>query len=270
MLIPFSREEGVLNQKPFLNYEVQFNIFHRIFEGKEVVALKTKDDNVIALHNPGNGMWIWINEVLEQLEINNIINALCHKLKNSNICGVAGQPEMVKRIAEEYSKLFGISCKISMGMESYQCSEVITPQNVQGKLIKAEPCHVDTVAEYCAAFALDGHGEIVTKESQISSAVRLINSGNMVLWVVNNKVVSIANIAHRSMRHARINSVYTAVNQRKKGYASALMAELSSMLLIEGLIPMLYADVKNPDSNKVYKSIGYKSCGRIDEITFIY
>lgn len=81
-----------------------------------------------------------------------------------------------------------------------------------------------------------------------------------------NNVVSMANISHRSMRHARINSVYTPNEQRKNGYASALMAELSFMVLKEGLIPMLYADITNSDSNKVYKSLGYKECGRIDEI----
>lgn len=33
---------------------------------------------------------------------------------------------------------------------------------------------------------------------------------------------------------------------------------------------MLYADIKNCDSNKVYKSVGFIESGRIDNIVFDY
>lgn len=268
MFMSFVKEEGTLNQKPFLDYEVQFNLFHRIIEGKEVVSIKTKDGNAIAMQNPGYAMWIWVNEALEESKVDNVVNSLCNVLKEKNINQISGQPEMVKRISERYSKTFGVKYKIAMGMQSYNCLAVIRPQNVQGELIKAELCNLDIVAEYCKGFAFDSFGEIVTKESRIPQAESLINLGDLYLWVVNNNVVSMANIAHRSNRHARINSVYTANDQRKKGYASAMIAELSSRILKEDLIPMLYTDLKNPDSNKVYKSVGYKECGRIDEVVF--
>lgn len=266
MFTQFVNGEGILNKKPFLDYEVQFNLFHRIIEGKELIALKTKDSNVIAMQNPGHAMWIWVNEVLQESEVNNVVNSLCNIVKDKNISEISGQVEIVKRIAKQYSNLFGLSYKVSMGMQSYKCSKVIRPQNVQGNLIKAELCHVAIVAEYCKGFVFDSFGKIVTKESQVSGAERLVKSGNLFLWQLNNNVVSMANISHRSIRHARINSVYTPNEQRKNGYASALIAELSFMVLKEGLIPMLYADITNPDSNKVYKSVGYKECGRIDEI----
>ncbi|MGH4125993.1 MAG: GNAT family N-acetyltransferase [Clostridium sp.] len=269
MFTSFVKEEGVLNKKTFLDCEVQFNLFHRIIEGKELIALKTKDGNVIAMQNPGHAMWIWVNEVLEGLEVNNVVNSLCNIIKDNNISEISGQVEIVKRIAKQYSNLFGVSYKISMRMQSYKCLEVIRPQNVQGELIRAELCHVGIVAEYCKGFAFDSFEKIVTKESQVSGAESLVKSGDLFLWQVNNNVVSMANIAHRSMRHARINSVYTPNEQRKKGYACALMAELSFNVLKERLTPMLYTDITNPDSNKVYKSIGYKECGRIDEIHFV-
>lgn len=136
---PFFREDKVLNQKTFLNYEVQFNLFHYIIEGKEISALKTCDNNAIAIQNPGHAMWLWVNEKLEKSTIDEIINSLCN------------QPE-----------------------------------------------------------------------------------------------------------------------QRKKGYASAMVAELCSRLIKVGFTPMLYADIKNCDSNKVYKSVGFIESGRIDNIVFDY
>jgi predicted GNAT family acetyltransferase len=62
--------------------------------------------------------------------------------------------------------------------------------------------------------------------------------------------------------------VYTPSGSRKKGYASALVSELCSILESERLRPMLYADLKNPDSNKVYKNIGFVESGKIADIKF--
>ncbi|EHB65870.1 MULTISPECIES: GNAT family N-acetyltransferase [Paenibacillus] len=65
-----------------------------------------------------------------------------------------------------------------------------------------------------------------------------------------------------------INAVYTPKEEWKKGYASVLVAELGLLLNREGLTPMLYADQANSDSNRVYRNIGFTSCGTIAEIAF--
>ncbi|MNR60825.1 FR47-like protein [compost metagenome] len=78
-----------------------------------------------------------------------------------------------------------------------------------------------------------------------------------------------ARIAHRSPRHGRINDVYTPPAERKKGYASAIVAELCSILEGESLQPMLYADQGNPDSNRVYRNIGFMENGIVVDIKFL-
>lgn len=270
MFVPFSREDNILNEKPFLSYEVQFNLFYKIIEGKDVIALKTKDNNAIALQNPGFAMWLWINEGLDKASVDNIINSLCYELEEDKLFKISGKPEYVKSFAKKYSKLLDGDYRLALSMETYQCKKVIKPENVQGRMIRAKSCHADIIAEYCAGFVLDCFGAVVSKKSQIPGAEAMINAGNLFLWQVNGEIVSMASVAHRSKRYARINNVYTPTLQRKKGFASALTAELSSMVMEEGLIPMLYADIKNPDSNKVYKSVGYKECGRIDDYAFKY
>ncbi|WP_339146839.1 MULTISPECIES: GNAT family N-acetyltransferase [unclassified Sutcliffiella] len=64
------------------------------------------------------------------------------------------------------------------------------------------------------------------------------------------------------------NGVFTPVSLRKQGYASALVAEVSSHIIREGLTPMLYADLKNPSANKIYQDIGYTESGKISDILF--
>ncbi|WP_339320303.1 GNAT family N-acetyltransferase [Paenibacillus sp. FSL R10-2734] len=127
---------------------------------------------------------------------------------------------------------------------------------------------VETVAEFLAGFSEGAYGATVDPASQILAAEAIIETGNLYLWFVDSPPVSMANIAHRSPRHARINAVYTPAIFRKKGYASAIVAELCSLLESECLEPMLYADLKNPDSNKVYQNIGFVGRGKVIDIKF--
>lgn len=269
MFTPYIKAENILNQNPFALSEVQFNLFHRVAEGDLDIALKTADNNMIALNNDGFPMWLWIKENTEKEVIANIIDSLSYNLKDKKLSGVAGEPNISSLFAKQYANLLGVENKLSMGMESYCCPKVIKPKNVLGRMIPSETCHTETVARFLAEFMFYYFGEKVTAESQIASAGRLISSGNLYLWKVNDIIVSMANIAHRSPRHARINSVLTPLGERKKGYASALVAEMSELVMKEGLIAMLYADITNQGSNKVYKNIGFIECGRIDQYSFV-
>ena len=270
MFEPFYREEKVLSKKSFVDAEVQFNLFYCILEGKEVTALKTKDNNAIALQNPGYPMWLWINEQLSKSTIDNIVNSLCNQLKDSKLRGISGKPEFVKAFANQYSKITGALSKTSLSMESYECKKIIKPKKVLGKLIKAELNHLDIIAEFWVGFAFDCFGISIVKEKQIPGVKSMIESGNLYLWEVEDEICGMVNIAHRSEKYARINNVYTSIEHRKRGYASAMVAEICLMLIKEGLIPMLYADITNDDSNKVYKTIGFVKKGRIDNFVFDY
>ncbi|MBA2569295.1 MAG: GNAT family N-acetyltransferase [Actinobacteria bacterium] len=56
----------------------------------------------------------------------------------------------------------------------------------------------------------------------------------------------------------RIGPVYTPPELRGRGYASALVAKLSSSLLAGGRrFCFLYTDLANPASNKIYERLGY-------------
>jgi hypothetical protein len=53
--------------------------------------------------------------------------------------------------------------------------------------------------------------------------------------------------------------VYTPPRFRRRGYASALVAELSRRLLDDGRdYCFLYTDLANPTSNRIYMDVGYE------------
>src|SRR6478735_1448343 len=57
----------------------------------------------------------------------------------------------------------------------------------------------------------------------------------------------------------RIGPIYTPPELRRRGYASALTAELTQMLLDRGRrFCFLFTDLANPTSNSIYQQIGYR------------
>ena len=57
---------------------------------------------------------------------------------------------------------------------------------------------------------------------------------------------------------ARVGPVYTPPEQRRKGYASAAVAEVSQRFLDAGARVCLYTDQANPTSNGIYQALGYR------------
>jgi uncharacterized protein len=68
----------------------------------------------------------------------------------------------------------------------------------------------------------------------------------------------------------RIGPVYTPPEHRGHGYATACVAALSRRLLEGGRrFCMLYTDLANPTSNRIYRRIGYEPICDVDEYRFL-
>lgn len=264
----FDVNDRVLGQKMFIADEVQYNLIHRICESKSSNCLKTTDGTMVFAQSEGQNAWLWISKELAEDKKNNILQELLEVLKGTTLPGITGDPKMVEFFAQVYSEANNLQYFPHMTMESYSCSELKKPMNVNGEMNRATIQNVETVAEFLAGFSEGAYGVSVDSASQFPAAEGVIGAGDLFLWLVDNQPVSMANIAHRSPRHARINAVYTPPVFRKRGYASALVAELCSFLDSEKLEPMLYADLKNPNSNKVYQNIGFIERGKVVDIRF--
>ncbi|WP_238590866.1 GNAT family N-acetyltransferase [Paenibacillus beijingensis] len=248
--------------------EVPYNLLHFINGFESSIGYKASDGSMIFAKSQGHPAWLWISQTVTDDDRKSIVRELVHQLSGASLPGISAAPETAEMFAEVYSKSGGTAYHTSMMMESYHCPKVIKPWNVTGEIRQAGRQNVELIAEYMAGFSAEAFGVPVDPASQIPAAERAVETGNFYLWIVEGKPVSMANIAHRSPRHARINAVYTPPALRKNGFASAIVSELCSVLEGERLTPMLYADLKNPDSNKVYQNIGFVERGKIASIKF--
>jgi hypothetical protein len=91
----------------------------------------------------------------------------------------------------------------------------------------------------------------------------------MWLWERDGEPVSLAGYTGPTLTGTRVGPVYTPPEHRRRGYASALVAELSGFLLGRGhRACFLYTDLANPTSNAIYERIGYERVAEAAEIRF--
>jgi predicted GNAT family acetyltransferase len=93
--------------------------------------------------------------------------------------------------------------------------------------------------------------------------------GGFELWEDGDEVVSLSGWGGPTPNGVRIGPVYTPPERRGRGYATALVAELSQALLDGGRrFCFLYTDLANPTSNAIYERIGYVKVAESGMVSF--
>jgi GNAT superfamily N-acetyltransferase len=93
---------------------------------------------------------------------------------------------------------------------------------------------------------------------RIDGARRWIEEGNVWLWDVDGEVVQLTAARPPSFGVVRIGPVYTPAEHRGRGYARALVADVSQRAIDAGHRVCLYTDRDNPVSHRVYAAIGFE------------
>lgn len=258
-----------LSDSEFNKYEVEYNLMFPRLEDEDALVIQSNDKNFIAVQREGQDMAIWISPELDEDNVSNYLGEFYELIKDRHIPSITGYKAITERVAMKLSRDRDYEYKQAMDMIAYYCPKVNYVDEDCVSLIKGTLSHVDIAAKFFKGFVKDAYGMEVTEKEQVESANSIIKAGNVYLLDKDGEIVSMANIAHRSKKYGRINSVYTPLEHRNNGYASAIVAKISMMLVNEGRIPMLYTDGSNNTSNKVYTNIGFCETGRVNNIKFI-
>lgn len=98
---------------------------------------------------------------------------------------------------------------------------------------------------------------------------RLVPDGSMFLWDVDGTAVSMAGVTGRTPNGVRIGFVYTPVEERQKGYGTAITAALTKSVLDTGKkFCFLFTDASNPTSNSIYRALGYHPVASVVDYQF--
>jgi predicted GNAT family acetyltransferase len=120
----------------------------------------------------------------------------------------------------------------------------------------------ELLLHWLQAFSAEALGEEADdKELQRMIDIRVTGDPDygFVLWEDEGRPASVTGFGSPTPTGIRIGPVYTPPELRGRGYASALVAEVSQAHLDAGRrFCFLYTNLANPTSNKIYVDLGYR------------
>lgn len=175
--------------------------------------------------------------------------------------GVVGPAAESEFFAAEWTKLTTKKHRLGMGQKIYKLENVLFPQGIDGTFRVAKLEELEIVSDWLMAFAKESLPASDQRgENQWNALARAaVEKQNAHFWIKNDQPVSMAFASRPTKNGVTVNAVYTPPGFRKNGFASAVVAHLSQKLLDTGKnFCVLYTDLANPTSNKIYQDIGYR------------
>lgn len=171
--------------------------------------------------------------------------------------GVVACDDLASRFAEIWSALTGDHARPGIQERIYRLSQVRWPRPVAGAMRHIEEHDRETLRVWLHDFMLEAlSDDVQSVDGMIDNRLRAGASG-MYLWE-DRQPVSLAGFGGPTPHGIRIGPVYTPPDARGRGYASALVAQVSQRLLDAGRqYCFLFTDLANPTSNHIYQEIGY-------------
>jgi predicted GNAT family acetyltransferase len=135
-----------------------------------------------------------------------------------------------------------------------------------GHAVIARAEHRELLIQWCAAFS----EEIGEPARNIDRLVDdRLEYGGLTVWEVDRLPVAIAGRTRKVAEMARVGPVYTPPDQRGQGFGSAVTAAVSQSALDAGAEEvLLFADLANPTSNRIYQRLGYR--GVEDRVVLLF
>ncbi len=181
--------------------------------------------------------------------------------------GVSATPATARAIAAAWRRHTGGTTRLRMSEAMHALERVVDPPRPAAGCLRVagaadRPLLLDWTSEFMleAGVASDAHAEAMVDSR--------LNRGGMLLWE-DGGPVSMLGVTPPVSGVVRIGPVYTPPPRRRRGYAGTAVAAASRRALTQGASRcMLYTDLANPTSNKIYAEVGYRRIADWEELVF--
>lgn len=179
--------------------------------------------------------------------------------------GVNGPEPAASHLAEAWRRYTGGTVEPLMSQAIYWLAQVNDPpRRTRGRARVAEESDRDLVIDWMRAF----NHEVGMPALDVAPDVTRIDDRRLFVWE-DGSVVSMVGISPAVAGVVRLGPVYTPPEARHRGYATALVAEVSRRALAGGATKcMLFTDLANATSNRIYQAVGYQRSHDAHEYLF--
>ena len=176
---------------------------------------------------------------------------------------VTGFEPVASDLARAWERRTGGTARPGLGFVVYALDQVVRPAAPPaGEARLATGAERERMIEWSAAFAREAKVHVGDPAAAVDS---MLANDWLYVWDDGGPVSSTR--IHETVNGVvRISFVYTPPVARRRGYARALVAEVSARALAAGAGQcMLYADAANPTTNAIYQAVGYRPVGEARE-----
>jgi hypothetical protein len=180
--------------------------------------------------------------------------------------GVTAEVDVARAFAGVYLRPPTVAA-VRRSMRLFELRAVLDAPHPGGRMRRAEAADRAVVQELWEGFRAEATPEAPGDHSGADFALK---ARNVFLWVDDSDMATSLAARNRELpTGASIGPVYTPSRHRAKGYATALVAELSRAILADGkAYACLFTDLSNPVSNSIYPKVGYEPIGDVVELEF--
>jgi GNAT superfamily N-acetyltransferase len=184
--------------------------------------------------------------------------------------GVNALRDTARAVAASWIQRTGGSeqCRTAMAMHSL--TRVLDPPRPgPGELVAGTGADRELALRWWDGFVAEARVIDGGPDARAAAVDFRIASGDLFLWRDAGEAVSLVCTNPAVAGVVRIGPVYTPPEARSRGYASAAVAAVSRRALAEGAHTcMLYTDLANPTSNRIYADVGYRRIAEWEERVF--
>jgi uncharacterized protein len=186
--------------------------------------------------------------------------------------GVTANEPWASRFADGWSAATGTPWRLALGQGVFALTAVEPPRPVGGAARRARPGDRELLEDWLRAFEREALQAMIRDEGfierDLSARLGPGTTAGFEIWDDGGTPVSLTGWS-RIPGGARIGPVYTPPERRGRGYASALVADVSAEMLSRGAEAcFLYTDLGNPTSNALYRRLGYEQIAESSMIAF--
>lgn len=186
--------------------------------------------------------------------------------------GVTANEPWASRFADAWTAATGAPWRRGVRQGVYALTTVLPPRPAEGSARDATPDDRPLLERWMGAFAAEALQEMPRDDGDMERGIEARigdgAAGGFTMWEVDGRPVSLTGWMPIP-GGARVGPVYTPPEERGRGYASNLVAEVSARMLDEGAEAcFLYTDLQNPTSNAIYRRLGYDQVAESSMIRF--
>lgn len=250
----------IFNDSEFQKDKYKFNIIIKNFSSQELELYSDEKNYVISRGSKKRPTWIWTKDNFDISKIEEIEELIKLYLTDNERDKFTCKKELYDLLVKRDFPNLNKEDYFEMGF--LICHQTKKPKECDGTLSK--PTEEDrAILEqywYDDNIEMNGVDPITMEQAKKDVDDFLKDDKFYVLRNHQNKIVCMA-CYNVTGDQAKLNHVYTPVEERRKGYAANLIYLMTNNLLEKGLVPLLYTDYNYLPSNKAYINAGYEDAG---------